>query len=206
MTSLHSQAAGMITEATIDEAARRTLVHLFDAGRFDRIEDIEWSKYGADDVASAYHHQIRDEAALQSFVLLKNEGKTLPLKPGVNVAVVGPQATGTGLFSDYYGDDVCAGGKNLACVPTIAGSIAAANKGGVTTNATGVSIKGSASDPATMLHALAVAKAADVVVLALGIDKSVEHEGKWQRCWSPQPNPPLLSLSSSPAPSGTLLV
>ena len=157
---------------------------MFDAGRFDRIEDIEWSKYGADDVASDHHHQIRDEAALQSFVLLKNAGNTLPLKPGVNVAVVGPQATGTGLFSDYYGDDVCAypRGKSKAykgfdCVPTIAASIAAANKGGITTNATGVSIKGSASDPTTMRAALAVAAAADVVVLALGIDKSVEHEG-----------------------------
>ena len=36
---------------------------------------------------------------------------------------------------------------------------------------------GSSTDPATMAKALAVAKAADVVVLALGIDKSVEHEG-----------------------------
>ena len=76
-------------------------MHLFAAGRFDRIEDIEWAKYGSDDVASDYHHQVRDEAALQSFVLLKNDGKTLPLKAGIKVAVVGPQATGFGLFSDY---------------------------------------------------------------------------------------------------------
>jgi hypothetical protein len=113
-------------------------------------------------------------------VLLKNKRNTLPLKPGVRVAVVGPQATGTGLFSDYYGDDVCPGTHHHAdpvCVPTIFGSIAAANKGGTTTNATGVSMSGSASDPITMLQALAVAKAADVVVLALGIDKTVEHEG-----------------------------
>jgi hypothetical protein len=98
------------------------------------------------------------------------------------VAVVGPQGTGTGLFSDYYGDDICPGGssgraKAMDCVPTIAAAVAAANVGGTTTNATGVSIKGSASDPITMIKALAVARAADVVVLALGIDKTVEHEG-----------------------------
>ena len=75
------------------------------------------------------------------------------------------------------GDDVCPGGKTLDCVPTIAAAIAAANTGGTTTNATGVSMTGSSTDPATMAKALAVAKAADVVVLALGIDKSVEHEG-----------------------------
>jgi len=89
-------AQGLITEATIIEAARRTLVHLFAAGRFDRIADIEWSKYGADDVASDLHHQIRDEAALQSFVLLKNEKESLPLKAGTKVAVIG--ALGLGLI------------------------------------------------------------------------------------------------------------
>jgi len=117
-------------------------------------------------------------------VLLKNKGKTLPLKAGVNVAVIGPQATGSGLFSDYYGDDICPSGKRehggfkaMGCVPTIAASIAAANKGGTTTNATGVSMRGKGTDAATLLEALALAKKADVVVLALGIDKSVEHEG-----------------------------
>ena len=72
---------------------------------------------------------------------------------------------------------MCPGGKTLDCVTTIAAAIATANKGGTTTNATGVSMTGSSTDPATMAKALAVAKAADVVVLALGIDKSVEHEG-----------------------------
>ena len=84
----------------------------------------------------------------------------------------------------YYGDDICPGSKGgkhpakeMGCVPTIAAAITAANVGGTTTDATGVSMTGGPKDPATMVYALGVAKAADVVVLALGIDKWVEHEG-----------------------------
>lgn len=168
-------AAGLVKETTIDAAARRTLVPLFKAGRFDRLEDIEWAKFTADDVASSAHHRIRDEAAAQSFVLLKNERGTLPLKAGSKVAVIGPQATAKGLFSDYYGDDICPGGKSMDCVPSIYASIAAVNDGGVTTNASGCSISGISVKG--FPQALAVAQAAESVVLALGIDKTVEHEG-----------------------------
>lgn len=104
--------------------------------------------------------------------------------PNALTTPAGPQSTGTGLFSDYYGDDICPGSKGgkhhnsaMGCVTTIAAAIAAANVGGTTTNATGVTMTGSPKDPATMVYALGVAKAADVVVLALGIDRSVEHEG-----------------------------
>ncbi len=71
----------LTSEHIINEAAWRTLVHLFKVGRFDRLEDIEWSRFNENDVASDWHHKIRDEAALQSFVLLKNEN-VLPLATG----------------------------------------------------------------------------------------------------------------------------
>ena len=35
--------------------------------------------------------QVRDEAALQSFVLLKNDKDVLPLRKGARIAVLGPQ-------------------------------------------------------------------------------------------------------------------
>ena len=72
----------LTTEQTIHEAARRSLVHLFKVGRFDRLEDIEWIKFNESDIATEKHIQIRDEAAVQSFVLLKNVDNTLPLKKG----------------------------------------------------------------------------------------------------------------------------
>jgi beta-glucosidase-like glycosyl hydrolase len=99
-------------------------------------------KFGAKDIGAPYHLQIRDEAAAQSFVLLKNADGVLPLRAGQqHIAVVGPQSSGQGLFSDYFGDDICFGlhdryQNNLDCVPTIASQIKDLNHGAVTSNAT----------------------------------------------------------------------
>ena len=195
---------GLTSEANITRAVTRTLRPLFRAGRFDAVDTVEWSKFGAKDVGAPLHLRIRDEAALQSFVLLKHDGDVLPLAAGKHIAVLGPQSSGQGLFSDYFGDDICcefvgslccfpqglrssclADGlgdhyqNNLRCVPTIASQIAALNVGGETTNATGVGI--SSTNSSGIAAALALGKAADVVVLALGIDKTIEHEGADRR-------------------------
>jgi len=174
-------AAGQVNETTITTAARRTLVPLFKAGLYDPLDSSEWTKLGEDDVASAAHHQVRDEAAAQSFVLLKNEG-VLPLVPGKSIAVVGPISTAHDLFSDYLGDQVCPGTlpgkrppKNFNCSTTIFDAIKAINSGGTTVNATGCSISG-LLEPG-IAEAVEVASKADIVVLALGIDRTVEHEG-----------------------------
>ena len=103
---------GLTSEATITRAARRTLLPLFRAGRFDSLQSVEWSSFNASTVGAPLHLQIRDEAALQSFVLLKNEKHTLPLGPNdrwgaaaQHIAVLGPQSSGQGLFSDYFGGE-----------------------------------------------------------------------------------------------------
>ncbi len=79
------------------------------------------------------------------------------------------------LFSDYFGDQVCHT-NDFACVTTIGAAISSANKGGKTTMAQGVDVN--SNDTSKMKEALDMAKAADVVVLALGIDHSIEHEGQ----------------------------
>lgn len=174
--------ANLTSLSTIDKAVRRALKPLFRVGLYDSVETIAWSKFGAQDVGAPYHLQIRDEAATQSFVLLKNKEGILPLnaETGLHIAVVGPQSTGQGLFSDYFGDDICFGlhdryQNNLHCVPTIASQIRAVNSRGLTTNATGVGVTG--ANASGIPAALRLARAADVIVLALGIDKTVEHEG-----------------------------
>lgn len=65
----------------------------------------------------------------------------------------------------------------MNCVKTIAESIADFNKGGVTTNATGVTMSGNDTG-SSVLEAVELALNAETVVLALGIDKSIEHEGQ----------------------------
>jgi hypothetical protein len=60
-------------------------------------------------------------------------------------------------------------------IPTIASQIAATNAGGTTTVAKGVDIN--SSNASGIAPALALVKAADVVVMVIGIDHTIEHEG-----------------------------
>ena len=64
---------------------------------------------------------------------------------------------------------------DLGCIPTIAEAISAVNGPAMTTHAKGVSIN--SQNASGIPAALALASAADVVVLVLGNDKSQEHEG-----------------------------
>lgn len=176
-------AAGLVTEARLTEAVRRSFKVLFQVGRFDPPEATEWSKFNLETLNNSFHQQVSYEAALQSLVLLKNSGTiggvrdktTLPLQQGSKVAVVGPQGVArAGLLSDYASDQQCFGGGD-SCIGTVAEGIAAANVGGVTNAAQGVEVNSQKTEG--IKDALDLAAAADVVVLVLGNDKTVEHEG-----------------------------
>jgi beta-D-xylosidase 4 len=144
----------------------------FRAGLFDPKDSQIYTTYGLSDIASPAHHQANYEGALQSFVLLHNDGNAvLPLSPHQKVALVGPKATSQEtLLEQYYGDQVCFGG-GYACMTTIAQAMQ--SLGNVTVSQ-GCNVSGSYAGgiPA----ALAAARASDVVVLALGLDRQVEGE------------------------------
>ena len=108
-------------------------------------------------------------------------GALLPLKQGVKVAVVGPFGVCQKCFvGPYFGDEICynPGGtiktRTYDCIPTISSQIAAVNRGGSTTVAGGVGVSG--NNASGVAEALALVDAADVVVLAIGIDHTIEHE------------------------------
>ena len=82
--------SGLVSADTIKSAARRSFYQLFLAGRFDPVGSNDWQSLGLETINSTLHQQIQFEAALQSFVLLKNEDNVLPLKVGQKVAVLGP--------------------------------------------------------------------------------------------------------------------
>ena len=65
--------------------------------------------------------------------------------------------------------------QGYACIYTIAEALALANQGGKVSNASGVDIN--SQDKSRIPAALALGREADVIVLALGIDKTIEHEG-----------------------------
>lgn len=136
-----------------------------------------WTNISSTTIGGAAHLRVQQEAAAQGIVLLKNEGGVVPLKQqkGLRIAVVGPQAVAqAGLLSDYFGDQVCFGG-NYECIVTIGAAITSVNQGGTTTVSAGVDINSNRTSG--IAAALQAVKGADVTVLVLGIDRSIEAEG-----------------------------
>ena len=176
---------GLVTEATVTTAARRGLMQRMTQGDFDSARSNGWSDLDAhEEVNSTAHQKIAYDAALQSMVLLKNANGMLPLAAGKTIAVIGPGALAQGsMVGPYFGDQICYApfetrdNRTYYCIPTIASQIAALNDaaGGTTTSAAGVDWAG--DNASAIPAALALAKAADIVILALGIDHTIEHEG-----------------------------
>lgn len=166
---------GLVSAETIDAAFIRGYTPHFIAGRFDPLESVEWTKIGIEEISSPLHKAIAFESAVQGFVLLKNDG-VLPLKKGIKIAVVGPLSdSGYSLLDDYYVDQVCPQG-GFDCITTIGQAVSMVNVGGNTSIFKGVDIN--SSDDSGIAAALEACSKSDVVVLAVGIDKSIEEEGK----------------------------
>jgi beta-glucosidase len=96
--------AGLITEAEIDTALRRALTTKFKLGLFDRPEDVPWSGLTPEILDCPAHRQLARTAAVESIVLLKNNG-ILPLRPDLeSILVTGPTAANpTALLGNYFG-------------------------------------------------------------------------------------------------------
>lgn len=172
--------SGNLSEEALDVALRHTLTLRFRLGLFDPPEQQAYEHVSPDVVRSEEHVAAAVEAADQGLVLLQNRDSTLPITGGV-VAVIGPHATARfDLLGNYLGqtcpklDD---GGKEqFSCIESIeeafrnlTGSVVyAPGLPNVTSNETGL-----------FASAVEVAKKADHVVLALGLDTgSVEMEGQ----------------------------
>jgi beta-glucosidase len=97
---LQALEAGLVTEATLDEAVRRVLRTKFELGLFEQPYVDATAASGLADVPA--HHELARTIARKSIVLLKNDG-VLPLAPDPGtVAVIGPNADAArNLFGDY---------------------------------------------------------------------------------------------------------
>lgn len=82
---------GLVSMADIDLALTRLLRARLQLGMFDDPAHVPFSKIPLSVVASEQHINLSQEAAEKSLVLLKNDG-ILPLREGVKVAVIGPNA------------------------------------------------------------------------------------------------------------------
>lgn len=98
------------------------------------------------------------------------------MRASITLIVAKPPLSTAELLQELIGSSLTDAVAGLPSYqPSIADSIAALNSG-KTTSAAGVPITGQNSSGAVS-QALALAKAADVVVLAIGIAKAQEHEG-----------------------------
>ncbi|NAZ82662.1 beta-glucosidase [Kineococcus sp. R8] len=160
---LDAVAAGTLAEADVDRAVRRVL------------ELVERAAPGLAEpltVDAAAHHALAREAATASAVLLRNDG-ILPLAPtGGTVAVVGEfartpryQGAGSSQVNPTRLDDA------LGCLRA---ELAGARE---VTFAAGYDPESDEADEALVAEAVAHARAAEVVVLFLGLPASYESEG-----------------------------
>ena len=146
----------VVAQKVVDEAVRRILRIKIRKGLFERPYT---SPVKLDQDA---HNKLAREAAAKCSVLLKNENETLPLKgEGKTVALIGPLGDNQ---SELLG--CWPGLGNPADVVTIKQGLGEALAGAKLVVAKGCEIKG--DDTSGIEAAVAAAKQADVVVLAVG--------------------------------------
>jgi len=174
--------AGVVDEAVVDRALRRVLTQKAEFGMLDPdYSPVPPALAGADladpnrlrgtvDLDSAANREIARRIAEQAVVLVRNDG-TLPLSAPGRIAVIGPNADdpyavlGCYSFPSHVGvryPDLPIG----LALPTLVDALALEFPDAVIDHVAGTSVDGGETEgfPA----AVAAARAADVVVLALG--------------------------------------
>lgn len=82
---------GIIDEKEIDKSVTRVMNMRYRLGEMDDDALVEWTKIPADVVDSDAHKALARQMALESIVLLKNDG-TLPLSKDMKIGLLGPNA------------------------------------------------------------------------------------------------------------------
>lgn len=165
-------AAGAVPMARLDQAVRRVLRVKAALGLFDdpfrRIDP----KREASRIGTAANRAVAREAARRSIVMLKNEGGLLPLPQDSKIALIGPFAQGQhDLIGPWnvYGADAeaidLATGVRAAAGPRA--QITVTDGSGIETRLDG-----------GIAAAMAAARAADVVVLAIGEGQDMSGEAQ----------------------------
>jgi beta-glucosidase len=178
--------AGQISEARLDDALGRVLKVRFQLGEFDPPDRVPYRKIPMSVVCSAEHHNLSLEVSRQSIVLLKNADSLLPLDRSKikRIAVIGPLANrlieGNPSYNGAPGRktvDLLQGIKNRA--PGI--DVVYDGSGFISTkpeNRNGTPVPPPVDSANPFATAVEAAKSADVAVVCVGTDLSIEMEGR----------------------------
>lgn len=194
-------AQNLTTEALVDTALERSVTLLMQAGYFDPLGSVKEASIPPAAVGTAASHTLAKDTALQGMVLLRNEvpagasAPALPLRRGVQTAVIGPLANATLVMLARYYDAVCAGPLNASlpwghgqrpsqCIESPLHRIMARG-GGTVTHASGWDCPTDrpgdhcleSDSHAGFPQAMAAAAAADQVVVFVGLDQYAAKEG-----------------------------
>eukprot|EP01052_Picozoa_sp_SAG31_P045189 SAG31_NODE_8158_length_1507_cov_0.975142_2_plen_209_part_01 len=154
-----------ITEADIDERLAKLFRVRMRMDHFDPIGPLQ--SIPTSDICSDYAFTLSQDGPAQSSALLKNTGKTLPLSSASvgTVAVIGPNANLSESDSGYYGPHNVCNGKFWNMVDAVS------KHASKVTTALGID-KVLDENTTGIPAAVALAKEADTVVLAVGTDLS----------------------------------
>lgn len=150
--------SGELDEKLVDACARRVL-ELYD-------------KYKTNHIGGTYdreeHHALAREIACQCAVLLKNDGKLLPLSADKKIAFIGAFAE----KPRYQG-----GGSSHIVSTKYTSALEAVSEYCEVKFALGFEAESSEPDEALIAEAVALAKESDVAVIFAGLPESFEFEG-----------------------------
>ncbi len=181
---------GKVSVATIDNACRLILEAKYKLGLFDDPYKYCDEERAKTEILTPANLQAAREAAAQSFVLLKNDARTLPLKKNGTIALVGPLANTRSNMPGTWSVNA-----DLTTPPTLLEGLQAVGGSGVkvlhalganlTADATlqnhstmfGREIPRDTRDEQTIIkEALDIAQKADVIVAALGESSEMSGE------------------------------
>ncbi|XP_054779497.1 probable beta-D-xylosidase 5 [Prosopis cineraria] len=154
--------------STVDQALVYNYIVLMRLGFFDDPKSLPFANLGPSDVCTQSNQQLALEAAKQGIVLLENKG-SLPLSQTntKKLALIGPNANATTVMISNYAGIPCRYTSPLQGLKKYVPGL---------TYAPGCrNVK--CGDQSLIAAAVKVAASADVVVLVVGLDQSVEAEG-----------------------------
>ncbi|GAB5365706.1 hypothetical protein AAMO2058_001081000 [Amorphochlora amoebiformis] len=161
-------AKGVFKMETIDKALRNLVRVQMRLGMFDPEDEQPFKKLGLESINTKEHQELSIDAARQGVVLLKNDNSSLPFakKQGLKIAVIGPNANATEVLQGNY----------IGVPPFIVSPLMGLSKYGTVTYKPGCKDGPRCENRIGFLNALVAVENADIAVLVMGLNQSIETE------------------------------